>query len=167
MEKPVRICENILLQLMVLHQGPENAPSGAARPSDVLSRGRAPGGSSAHACQHRHAGFIYLFSVIMGRSRQATHGALTVKIQNQLRIGSKQSQLMNNKLTRDCYYVKTFQIPREHSQKHDNVSSGKSAATSKKNKKKQQHPWRVSKLTSIHLQAVISGLCIQKSQLYF
>lgn len=140
MEKPVRICENSLLQLMVLHQGPENAPSGAARPSDVLSRGRAPGGSSAHACQHRHGGFIYLFSVIMGQSRQATHGAQTVTVQNQLRRGSKQSQLMNNKLTRDYYYVKTFQIPREHSQKHDNVSSGRSAATSKKTKKNQQHP---------------------------
>lgn len=36
---------------------------------------------------------------------------------------------MNNKLTQDYYYAKTFQIPREHSQKHDSVSSGKSVAT--------------------------------------
>lgn len=76
----------------------------------------------------------------MGQARQATHGAQTVKVQNQLRKGSKQSQLMNNKLTRGYYYVKTFQIPREHSQKHNNVSSGKSAATSKKNKKKTTTP---------------------------
>lgn len=70
---------------------------------------------------------------------------------------------MKNKLTQD-YYVKTFQIPQEHSQKHDGVSSGKSVATLKK---KKQLPLTVSKLTSIHLQAVISGLCTQKSQLYF
>lgn len=39
---------------------------------------------------------------------------------------------MNNKLTQDYYYVKTFQIPWEHSQKHDRFSSGKSCHLKKK-----------------------------------
>lgn len=35
---------------------------------------------------------------------------------------------MNNKLTQD-YHIQTFQIPQEHSQKHDSASIGKSVAT--------------------------------------
>lgn len=34
---------------------------------------------------------------------------------------------MNNKLTQD-YHIQTFHIPREHSEKHDSTSFGKSVA---------------------------------------